>query len=272
MKDRLSKGKEPIPVSEPQKGDILCVNRGAYRHYGIYAGNSTVIHYAAAKKDFGSDVCVHETTLKNFIKNSKCIAVPINGKNVFSPDETLNRARSRIGENKYNIIFNNCEHFVYWCKTGRNVSKQVSLAAVALAAALALMSYYGKEKLFNMRGRTARRRQVLFKMRNRPAGKKAKQSASKPPETEEPDTSQAVAKKPAAQKTAVKTGKTKKAKKESVQTVTRKPAAKKTAVKTGASKKAKISETKYGGKEMTDEFEEAGEFFSLFRKYLKGKK
>jgi hypothetical protein len=33
------------------------------------------------------------------------------------------------------IIFNNCEHFVYWCKTGRNMSKQVSKTMGALAAA-----------------------------------------------------------------------------------------------------------------------------------------
>jgi hypothetical protein len=132
MKDRLLQEKQPILVSEPQKGDILCADRGLYRHYGIYAGNSAVIHYAAREKDFGPDVCVHETTLKNFIKNDKCVAVPINGKNVFSPEETLKRARSRTGEDKYNILFNNCEHFVCWCKTGKNRSKQVSKTVGAL--------------------------------------------------------------------------------------------------------------------------------------------
>ena len=27
-----------------EKGDILIVNRGLYKHYGIYARNKTVIH------------------------------------------------------------------------------------------------------------------------------------------------------------------------------------------------------------------------------------
>ena len=32
---------------------------------------------------------------------------------------------SRIGEQKYNLLFNNCEHFANWCKTGRHRSLQM---------------------------------------------------------------------------------------------------------------------------------------------------
>ena len=32
---------------------------------------------------------------------------------------------SRIGEQRYNLLFNNCEHFATWCKTGRHRSEQV---------------------------------------------------------------------------------------------------------------------------------------------------
>ena len=46
---------------------------------------------------------------------------------------------SRIGEQNYNLLFNNCEHFANWCKTGRHRSGQVedwlhtgSLGALAL--------------------------------------------------------------------------------------------------------------------------------------------
>jgi hypothetical protein len=45
----------------------------------------------------------------------------------------------RIGEQRYNLLFNNCEHFAHWCKTGRHRSAQVedwlhtgSLGALAL--------------------------------------------------------------------------------------------------------------------------------------------
>ena len=42
--------------NEIKPGDILYINRGLYKHYGIYAGNSIVIHYAAPDGDFGINV------------------------------------------------------------------------------------------------------------------------------------------------------------------------------------------------------------------------
>ena len=44
---------------------------------------------------------------------------------LYSPEETVARARSRIGERKYNLIVRNCEHFAVWCKTGVSESHQV---------------------------------------------------------------------------------------------------------------------------------------------------
>jgi len=38
---------------------------------------------------------------------------------------TLRRAMGRLGEQNYNLLFNNCEHFAHWCKTGRHRSAQV---------------------------------------------------------------------------------------------------------------------------------------------------
>ena len=38
---------------------------------------------------------------------------------------TLRRAMGRLGEADYNLLFNNCEHFATWCKTGRHRSGQV---------------------------------------------------------------------------------------------------------------------------------------------------
>lgn len=44
---------------------------------------------------------------------------------LYSAEETVKRAESKIGETKYNLAFNNCEHFAIWCKTGLHESKQV---------------------------------------------------------------------------------------------------------------------------------------------------
>lgn len=45
---------------------------------------------------------------------------------LYTPKETLARARSRIGESNYNLFSNNCEHFALWCKTGISESHQIS--------------------------------------------------------------------------------------------------------------------------------------------------
>lgn len=45
--------------------------------------------------------------------------------NIFSPEETVERARQCNGKEKYNLLANNCEHFAIWCKTGVKESIQV---------------------------------------------------------------------------------------------------------------------------------------------------
>lgn len=47
------------------------------------------------------------------------------GYHLYSAQETVERAKSRIGETEYNLAFNNCEHFALWCKTGLKESSQV---------------------------------------------------------------------------------------------------------------------------------------------------
>lgn len=44
---------------------------------------------------------------------------------LYSPEETVERAKSRLGEKDYNLALNNCEYFAIWCKTGVHESHQV---------------------------------------------------------------------------------------------------------------------------------------------------
>lgn len=44
---------------------------------------------------------------------------------LYTPEETVRRAESKLGEHEYDLLFNNCEHFAVWCKTGVSESKQV---------------------------------------------------------------------------------------------------------------------------------------------------
>jgi len=126
-------------------GDIILSDRVFYKHYGVYAGKGRVIHYASSKGDFGLYSCVRETSVEQFANGRECRIVPFEGNNYktghFSREETVRRACSRLGEKRYNLVFNNCEHFALWCKTGKNRSAQVEKAfsaAVLLGAALVI--------------------------------------------------------------------------------------------------------------------------------------
>ncbi|MDD6134689.1 MAG: lecithin retinol acyltransferase family protein [Selenomonadaceae bacterium] len=124
-------------------GDILYVKRTGYRHFGIYAGNQQVIHYYKEKNPLVSDGIISETTLADFqgvsdtiyVLNSTTPSGPplfdwivrrLLGDDIelFSPEETVMRARSKLGERGYNLLLNNCEHFALWCKTGIAQSAQ----------------------------------------------------------------------------------------------------------------------------------------------------
>jgi len=126
-------------------GDIIICDRFFYKHYGIYAGNGRVIHYATKNGDFGADITVRKTSLKKFAGDGKCMLLPpMEGRSEasrFTPEETIERARSRLGEKAYNLLFNNCEHFALWCKYGTSKSVQVEQAvttAVVLGAVAAI--------------------------------------------------------------------------------------------------------------------------------------
>jgi len=107
-------------------GDHIRVNRTAYYHHGIYIGEDLVIHFTG---DILNKMIskIEKTNLATFSKGDELEVVeyklckPINW--------TVDTAYSFIGKKDYNLIFNNCEHFATYCKTGKNESKQVKNAA-----------------------------------------------------------------------------------------------------------------------------------------------
>jgi hypothetical protein len=116
-------------IAKIQPGDILYVSRGLYKHYGIYAGDGKVIHFAplAGAEINAENAVIHETSLENFLKDGT-LAVDKKAKAKFSRQKIVERARSQIGSKKYDLVFNNCEHFARWCKTGIYESNQVNSA------------------------------------------------------------------------------------------------------------------------------------------------
>lgn len=157
-------------------GDVIYVDRGVYKHFGIYSGEGRkerVIHYVKQEGGGVFDCCsgrVAETSLKKFLdgdseycvfkfedldvldKLKDCFFASFNPfskqkalslgaeiisdtvsflfdieeeERLYSPQETVERARSCIGQGEYDLLTQNCEHFAMWCKTGEKESAQV---------------------------------------------------------------------------------------------------------------------------------------------------
>jgi hypothetical protein len=113
-----------------QPGDHIAAPRLlGYTHHGIYVGNGRVIHYQ--EKGYMID----ETSFDAFKGSFPTIPYKVNHpKPKFSPSEIVDRARSRIGEQKYSISECNCEHFCNWCVDGIETSEQVGFAMDSLVA------------------------------------------------------------------------------------------------------------------------------------------
>lgn len=93
---------------------------GLIKHVGIATGYGTVIH---TSRRFGR-VC--ETGMASFASNGRVIIIPYSHATL-SGSEIVTRARSKKGQ-RYNVLFNNCEHFVSWVLTGKKRSRQLGPA------------------------------------------------------------------------------------------------------------------------------------------------
>lgn len=92
---------------------------GVYQHHGIDCGDGTVIHYRKPSE------IIEQTSLTTFARGNQVYLREYLDGFCFIPEIVVERAKSRLGEQKYNLLFNNCEHFATWCKTGISDSKQV---------------------------------------------------------------------------------------------------------------------------------------------------
>ncbi len=107
-------------------GDVVGVTRGFYEHYGVYIGDGKMIHYYG-ESDTGQDNVITETGFYEFLKGSSTyfiVDVDSLGLNCLDSVEVIKRAKENIGNKNYNLVFNNCEHFAFWCKTGETIAFQ----------------------------------------------------------------------------------------------------------------------------------------------------
>ncbi len=115
------------------RGDQIYVYRellnigGIYEHHGIDCGDDTVIHYRKPSE------VIERTSLATFSRGNLVYVKQYTEGFCFVPEVVVERAESRLGEQKYNLLFNNCEHFATWCKTGISDSKQIRDFVPAIA-------------------------------------------------------------------------------------------------------------------------------------------
>jgi hypothetical protein len=63
-------------------------------------------------------------TLEAFA-DGRSLYVKLNERAAYEAEAIVARARSRLGENRYRLTTNNCEHFCEWCLRGESRSEQV---------------------------------------------------------------------------------------------------------------------------------------------------
>ncbi len=111
------------PEVKAVPGDHIYSPRVGYTHHGIYLGSGKIIHYSGFVDGFSRGV-VELTNIKNFCQR-RGYGVRLYKSRKFSHQEAVDRAYSRIGEDLYSLLLNNCEHFACWCVTGNHLSKQI---------------------------------------------------------------------------------------------------------------------------------------------------
>jgi hypothetical protein len=102
-------------------GARLIVSRRGYKHHGIYSGDGRVIHYAGGVRY--QQGRIEEISLQDFVGNRSVYAC--RAPDSLRAEDIVRRARSRLGECRYDLFTNNCEHFCNWCQLGEPRSQQI---------------------------------------------------------------------------------------------------------------------------------------------------
>ncbi|NXA16270.1 HRSL1 enzyme, partial [Sapayoa aenigma] len=124
----------------PEPGDLIEIKRPLYQHWALYLGDGYVINvtpvdegapslFVSTVSMFTRNAKIKKQLLKEVVGNDdwhvnnkydrSCTPLPV--------EEIIRRAERYIGrEVTYDVLSNNCEHFVTMLRYGEGVSDQVS--------------------------------------------------------------------------------------------------------------------------------------------------
>lgn len=123
-------------------GAHIRVKVNNFYHHGIYIGNGEVVQFGLPFDMYtdSESVKVLRSPLSDFCKPNDFIEVYCYSrqelKHKFSDEAIINNALSHVGEDGYNILKNNCEHFANMCCFGKKMSSQIDKAYEDVAGLL----------------------------------------------------------------------------------------------------------------------------------------
>ncbi|XP_035698726.1 phospholipase A and acyltransferase 2-like [Branchiostoma floridae] len=115
------------------RGDLLKFYRFGYSHWGVFVSCGYVIH----RTEDNGTVKIREDRFWDLAQNNLIrignfwdnIATPLPGWQIEE------RARSRLEESGYDVLFKNCENFAKWCRYDVDISGQ-TVSAATLSSSL----------------------------------------------------------------------------------------------------------------------------------------
>ena len=108
-----------------EPGAHLATPRRGFVHHGLYVGDGRVIHYRGFDRLLRRHP-VQEVSLTTFAGGRGFAVLPCpTTRDDGAAAAAIARARSRLGEDRYRLWSNNCEHFTTWCLHGVSRSLQV---------------------------------------------------------------------------------------------------------------------------------------------------
>ena len=119
----------------------------SYAHHGIDMGDGSVIHFTdrdkAKSAADGEWPRIVRTSLTEFLDGGELLPVPHKPQKSLPIDQTCRLAIDALNQpQKYSLVFNNCEHFANYCKTGSAKSSQV-MRALSMAVPVATPCWWG---------------------------------------------------------------------------------------------------------------------------------
>lgn len=118
-------------VNSPKSGDIIRTKVTFYHHYGIFINENRIIQFGLPDNVYtpAEEIKVLATDIYTFLQGGELeVGKPTRQelKNMRSPEEIVKLAESRLGQGGYDILHNNCEHFVNECAFGEHNSEFLS--------------------------------------------------------------------------------------------------------------------------------------------------